>query len=133
MNTNNLEFFAQNYPKDSGSRSPSTERALPQISRTPLRDVVEEGYHVKRVLSPKQSMSESSKQGTKKFLAILLITFVGALIYSALAYTVTDSLFGKMGIEFFSETGQPGPAIIAIHSLVFLSLTYLIINTIRWC
>jgi hypothetical protein len=104
--------------------------------RTPLREVVspvEEGFFSSPKKSiPKHTVSAATKDGTKKFLAILLIVFLGAFIYSAFAYTISDHLFGKLGVEFFSDTGQPGTAIIAIHSLVFLGFTYAILNSLKW-
>jgi len=133
MDGRNIELFASSYPKADASRLPPS-RTIPGMSRTAIKNIVsDEGfYSVQSVTAPKQSMSTSTKQGMKKFFAILLITLVGALLYSAFAYTISDSIFSKFGVEFFDTNGSPGMAVIAIHSVIFLGVIYLIVNTLRW-
>ena len=125
MDRNNLELFAQSYPK-APARSPM-RRASP--TRTPLGDVVSPTSQDR----PRQSMSPADKSSTKKFLAIFLITILGAIVYSAFMYTLSDKITSGLNLNFFAETGQPGAVIMLIHSLIFLVLIYIILNTIKWC
>ena len=124
-----IEMFAKSYPKGSAGR-PVT---LPPLSmRTPLQDVVsEEAFHPKQAI-PKQAMTDSAKEGTKKFLAIFLITILGALLFSTFAYTMSDHVFGKMGMQLFDENGSPSTTIIVIHSIIFLMLIYFVLGTLKW-
>ena len=117
-----VELFASTYPKNSNLKSNMS-------MRTPLENVmgIREEFMKREV-----KMSDSSKQGVKKFFVILLIVFVGAFLYSSFAYTGTDFIFSKFGMEFFTETGQPSVAIIVIHSLIFLGLIYIILSQLKW-
>jgi hypothetical protein len=82
-----------------------------------------------KIASPVR-MSQEAKDSSKKFLAVLLITILGAFLYSSFAYTVSDSIARKLGMEFFNDHGSPGPVIVSIHSVIFMILIYLILKVL---
>lgn len=153
MNRNVIEMFASSYPKNklggtavqdfdgmlfqppiplqkSGSGNGQKPPQKPQ-QRTPIEEIVTEGYRPGNI--PKQQISSSAKNGIRKFLAILLIVFVGAFLFSSFSYTISDTIFSKFGVQFFAEGGHPSMMIIVIHSLIFLLLIYLIVSVLSWC
>lgn len=69
--------------------------------------------------------AQSVKSGTKKIILSLVIAILGAFIFSAIAYTFSDNIFGKFGVAFFAEDGQPKLPIILLHTLLFAILIFL--------
>jgi hypothetical protein len=80
-----------------------------------------------------QSIGAGSNTASKKFLVVLLIVFLGAFLFSSFAYTFSHALTSKVGLQFFTDDGQPMMPVIVIHSLIFLGLIYLVLNVIRPC
>lgn len=119
-------------PSLASSQSPST----PQ-KRTPIEDIITEGYGDRgsgiKSSGTKYQISSSQKNGFRKFLAILLIVFLGAFLFSSFSYTISDTIFSKFGLQFFADGGHPTMMIVVIHSLIFLALIYLIVSTLSWC
>lgn len=139
-------MFAQAYPNRSGPgslggnglgqmrpASPPAARPFkaPSELRTPLGQVLEEHYTPPARVSAKQGMSSQAKDGLRKFLCILLIVFVGSLLYSSIAYTLSHNLTTRLGFDLFDDTGSPSSAIIVIHSLVFIGFVYLVIAVLE--
>jgi hypothetical protein len=112
------EMFAQSYPKKSdGNNKP--------IDRTSLHDLMS-----RKTIKPTNSTnttSSTSNSGVKKFLTYLLIAIVSAIIFSSASYTLSDGVANRMGMEMFDGKGQPGLAIMTIHTLILLILIYIII------
>jgi len=67
----------------------------------------------------------------KKFLTVLLITLAAAFIYSGTAYTVSSILSDKFDIEMFDSIGRPSKTIIAIHSVIFILILYIIFYVMK--
>jgi hypothetical protein len=153
MNRNVIEMFASSYPKNklggtsvqdfdgalfdppvplqSHHYAGNPQRSKPQ-QRTPIQDVVE-GYKSSSMSQASNVKVSSITNGMRKFLAILLIVFLGAFLFSSFSYTISDTIFSKFGLQFFAEGGNPGMVIIVIHSLIFLALVYLITSVFSWC
>jgi len=157
MNRNIIEMFASSYPKNklggtsvqdfdgalfnppaplqthhyAGSPQSFKPQPRPQ-QRTPIQDVVE-GYKSSDTPKAANVKASSMTNKMKKFLAILLIVFIGAFLFSSFSYTISDTIFSKFGLQFFAEGGNPGMVIIVIHSLIFLALVYLTTSVFSWC
>jgi hypothetical protein len=104
--------------------------------RTPLNAVFTESYANTPASEARSVRSDAGSGGggsAKKFLAVLLIVFGAALLFSGLSYTFSHALTSKFGLQLFSEDGQPTIAIVFIHALIFLGFTYLVLNTIKIC
>jgi hypothetical protein len=105
---------------------------MPQ-QRTPIGNIITEGYKSGGQSSdPKRQISSSVKNGLRKFLAILLIVFLGAFLFSSFSYTVSDTIFSKFGVQLFTSDGHPTTMVIVIHSLIFLALIYVITSVLSW-
>jgi hypothetical protein len=154
MSRNVVEMFAAAYPKgqapsggdfDSLASGPRNPRANPAPMgsrvgpprrasqlRTPLTDVMEY-YQEPPEVKTSQSIGAGSTTASKKFLAVLLIVFLGAFLFSSFAYTFSHAFTSKFGLQFFTDDGQPMMPVIVIHSLIFFGLIYLVLNVIRPC
>lgn len=75
-----------------------------------------------KYVAPKQQI----KSGYKKLFIAILISILGAFIYSAFSYTFTDNMFSRFGITLFSDDGQPKLIVVIMHTLLFALLIYLI-------
>jgi len=152
MSKNLIEQFASSYPRTrpasgkefdnfSGNMPPrqavsdfsKPQSHVPNQIRTKLSEVMEP-------FQPPYQQPKTLKLGTdkggnsaRKFLTVLLIVFLAAFLYSVFAYTISDTILSKFGLLLFSEEGSPTFTIIVIHSIILLSLVYLILSTINYC
>jgi hypothetical protein len=67
------------------------------------------------------------KSAYRKIILAIIISCLGSFLFSALAYTFTDSMFSKLGYDFFTDDGMPKYSIIAIHTILFFLLIWLIL------
>jgi len=112
MDKHNIDLFASNYPKGVPLQS-----KIPQKARTQLS----------KVLNKSQPVSAK----VKKLLAILLIAAFGAFIYSIIAYTISEDLFGKFGFSLVTKDGLPKMTLIIIHTVIFICYLYLVFKLFK--
>lgn len=78
---------------------------------------------------PKKVLKQSGTSSAfGRFIIIVVIAVLAALIFSGWMYTVTDKMFSAVGLHLFSSDGQPGIIIIIIHTVLFAILAWLILH-----
>lgn len=94
------------------------------ISRTPVRQAMDQ-YYIENYNVPMPSIKKATmNDGSKRLWMIIIITLLGAFIFSSYAYSFTDHVAGGLSMDLFSKDGEPSILAVAIHVVIFAIVIY---------
>ena len=118
-----VTYQTQHAPPHSGYQHKTMVNTA--LSQSPQRDYTRENFY-----PPSYKQDVSTPGGYKKIVMVAILALFAMLIFSSMAYSLTDHIAGGLNIDLFGSEGEPSITATALHTVLYMLIAFIVVSII---